>query len=317
MDINSKIYVAGHEGLVGSAVVRSLRQRGYTNIVLRSREQLNLLDQSAVSDFFITQKPEYVFLAAAKVGGLFGARNAPASFIYDNLQIQCNVIHHAYLSGVKKLLFLSSSCVYPKFCPQPMRPEHLFTGALEEAGQAYSVAKIGGIEMCYSYNHQYKTNFLTVIPATLYGPNAHFDPENSHVLTALIQRFHDAKTNNQPEVTLWGTGTPEREFLYVDDCADACIFLMNHTTVPSPDFQNTIDRSIVHVGTGDSSTIRDLAQTIGSIVGYDGRVLWDTTRLDGAPKKLLDSSKIQALGWHHRVALQEGIRLTYQWFIEH
>jgi len=304
MEKTSKIYVAGHRGLVGSALVRTLTASGYTSIITRSRAELDLLDQKAVSDFFATLKPEYVFLAAAKVGGIMANQTYPADFIRENLAIQSNVIDAAHRSGVSKLLFLGSSCIYPKLAPQPIKEEYLLTGPLEASNDAYAIAKIAGILMCQSYRRQYGSNFISVMPTNLYGPHDNFDLATSHVLPALIRRFHEAKAAGAPSVTLWGSGTPMREFLYVDDLAAACLHLME-----------TYDEAeIVNIGTGEDVTIKELAETIQGIVGYEGDIAWDTGKPDGTPRKLLDVTKLHGLGFKHTTSLEEGIKMTYQWY---
>ena len=304
MDLSSKIYVAGHRGLVGSAIIRNLQQKGFTNIILKTKKELNLLDAVAVSDFFKTEKPDYVFLAAAKVGGIHANDTHPAEFIFENIQIQNNIIHNAYLNGAKKLLFLGSSCIYPRDCPQPIKEEYLLTGPLEKTNEAYAVAKIAGIKMCQSYNKQYGTKFISVMPTNLYGINDNFDLESSHVLPALLRKFHDAKIAGAKEVVMWGTGSPMREFLFVDDLADACAFLM----------ETYEGNEIVNIGTGEDVTIKELAEMIKEIVGFDGKITNDTTKPDGTPRKLLDVSKLNNLGWKHKTSLQDGIRITYDWF---
>ncbi|MEJ0001583.1 MAG: GDP-L-fucose synthase [bacterium] len=306
MDKNSKIYVAGHAGLVGSALVRALGQKGYNNLLLKTRQELDLTSGPAVARFFEAEKPDYVFLAAAKVGGIIANDTYPADFIRDNILIQTNIIDNARAHGVKKLLFLGSSCVYPKFAPQPIREEALLTGELESTNKAYAIAKIAGIVMCQSYNRQYGTSFISVMPTNLYGPNDNFDLENSHVIPAMIRKFDDAKKNNADVATLWGSGNPRREFLHVDDLADACIFLMNAYT----------GSEIVNVGTGKDMTIRELAEAVKKTVGYAGEIVWDSSKPDGTPQKLLDVSKIASLGWTHRIAFPDGIRTTYQWYGE-
>lgn len=305
MEKTAKIYVAGHRGLVGSALVRALTKQGFANLLTRTSRELDLTDQKAVADFFATQKPEYVFLAAAKVGGIMANKNYPADFIHQNLQIQTNVIGSAHKNEVKKLLFLGSSCIYPKLAPQPIKEEYLLTGALESSNDAYAIAKIAGIKMCQSYNTQYKTNYISVMPTNLYGENDNFDLETSHVLPALIRRFDEAKKNNLPSVTLWGSGTPMREFLFVDDLAEACVHLM--------DTYN--DSSIVNIGTGEDATIKELAGTIAKIVGYTGTLEWDTEKPDGTPRKLLDVSKLHSLGFTHKTSLEDGIKKTYAWYL--
>ena len=317
MDKSSKIFVAGSKGLVGSALVRQLTSRGYTNLVLPEINELDLTNQQSVTDFFQREKPEYVFLAAAKVGGIHANNTYPAEFIYFNLSIQNNVIHQSYLHGVKRLLFLGSSCIYPQLAPQPMKEEHLLTGLLEPTNEPYAIAKIAGIKMCESYNRQYGTKFIAVMPTNLYGPGDNFHPENSHVLPALIRRFHEAKTRNAPEVEVWGSGTPRRELLYVDDMASGCMHLMGLAdeliarellSYPKPCF--------VNLGTGEDVTIRELAETVRRVVGYTGNIVFDPTKPDGTPRKLQDVSRMHGLGWRHEVTLEEGIRREYQWYIE-
>jgi len=329
MEKQEKIYIAGHNGLAGSAIVRALQKAGYTNLLLRDRVQLDLTDQAAVADFFAREKPEYVFLAAAKVGGIHANNVYPAEFIRDNLVIQSNVIHQAWVNGVQRLLFLGSSCIYPKLAPQPMPEESLLTGPLEPTNEPYAIAKIAGLKMCEAYNRQYGTRFIAAMPTNLYGPGDNFHPENSHVLPALIRRFHEAKaalahsTQNSKlktqhsEVTVWGTGRPMREFLFVDDMADGCLFLMNLDeatlranllSYPKPCF--------VNLGTGVDVTIRELAETIREVVGYPGRLTFDSTKPDGTPRKLQDVSRMRSLGWEAKVSLREGIERTYRWFLE-
>ncbi len=307
MEKDSKIYVAGHRGMVGSAIVRRLTKDGYTNLILRTRQELDLLDQQAVQQFFEQERPEYVFLAAAKVGGILANNTYRAQFIYENLQIQNNIIHSAYRYGVKKLLFLGSSCIYPKMAPQPIKEEYLLTGPLEPTNEPYAIAKIAGIKMCEAYNAQYGTNFISTMPTNLYGPHDNFDLQTSHVLPALIRKFHEAKVNHRPYVEIWGTGTPRREFLHVDDLAGACVFLMQHYN----------DSQFVNVGVGEDISIKELALLIQDIVGYQGELRFDTSKPDGTPRKLLDVSRLHALGWKARIPLREGIRQTYQWFLEH
>jgi len=302
---DSKIYVAGHRGLVGSAILRLLQQQGYTNLVYRTHEELDLTNQQAVKNFFDQEQPEYVFLAAAKVGGILANNTYPADFIYVNLQIQNNVIHQSYVHGVKKLCFLGSSCIYPKLAPQPMKEEYLLTGKLEPTNEPYAIAKIAGIKMVQSYNRQYGTDYISVMPTNLYGPNDNFDLQHSHVLPALIRKFVEAKEKHAPSVVLWGTGTPRREFLYVDDMADACIFLMN--TYSGNEF--------VNIGTGEDITILELANIIKNEIGYNGSLEFDTTKPDGTPQKLLDVTKIHSLGWKAKVSLVEGIKKTIEWYI--
>lgn len=306
MEKTSKIFVAGHRGLVGSAIVRALEEAGYSNLLLRTRAELDLTNQAAVAAFFEAEKPEYVFLAAARVGGIMANKTHPAEFIYQNLQIQSNVIHSAYLNNVSKLLFLGSSCIFPKMAPQPIKEEHLLTGPLETTNKAYSIAKIAGISMCQSYNEQYNTHYISLMPTNLYGENDNFDLESSHVLPALIRRFHEAKENNAPSVSLWGSGSPKREFLHVEDLADASLFLM----------QNYNDSEIVNVGTGEDVSIKELAETVRDTVGYTGEIDWDTSKPDGTPRKLLDVSKLHNLGWQHSIELSDGIKRTYAWFVD-
>jgi len=318
MEKDAKIFVAGSHGLVGSALVRRLRSGGYTNLLTPKVDKLDLTDQGAVADFFATEKPDYVFLAAAKVGGIHANNTYPADFIYLNLMIQNNVIHQAYVHEVKRLLFLGSSCIYPKLAPQPMKEDDLLTGPLEPTNEPYAVAKIAGIKMCESYNRQYNTKFVAVMPTNLYGPGDNFHPENSHVLPALIRRFHEAKEANLPEVVVWGTGTPKREFLFVDDMADGCVYLMemNEHTLS----ENLLDYPrpcFVNLGTGVDVTIRELAQTVRDVVGYQGSLVFDTTKPDGTPRKLQDVSRMEALGWKAKVTLKEGLSTTYRWFLEH
>ena len=306
MDKNSKIYIAGHRGLVGSAIVRKLQSLGYTNFLTRTSRELDLRSQAAVAEFFEQEKPDYVFLAAAKVGGIMANSTYGADFIYDNIMIQTNIIHNSYKTGVKKLLFLGSSCIYPKFAPQPMKEEYLLTGELEPTNEPYAIAKITGIKMCQAYNRQYGTNYISVMPTNLYGPNDNFDLETSHVLPAMIRKFHEAKVNNSPEVVLWGTGSPKREFLHVDDLADACVFLMN----------NYDGTEIVNIGTGEDLTIKELAEMIKDIVGFEGKITWDSSKPDGTPRKLLDVSNLSKVGWIHSIRLKEGIEQTYKYYVE-
>ena len=307
MDKNSKIYIAGHRGLVGSAIVRKLQSLGYNNLTTRTSRELDLRSQAAVAEFFEQEKPDYVFLAAAKVGGIMANSTYGAEFIYDNIMIQTNIIHNSYLSGVKKLLFLGSSCIYPKFAPQPMKEEYLLTGELEPTNEPYAIAKITGIKMCQAYNRQYGTNYISVMPTNLYGPNDNFDLETSHVLPAMIRKFHEAKVNNSPEVVLWGTGSPKREFLHVDDLADACLFLMN----------NYDGTEIVNIGTGEDLTIKELAEMIKDIVGFEGEITWDSSKPDGTPRKLLDVSKLRKAGWESVIALEQGLSDTYICYTRH
>jgi len=305
VDINARIYVAGHPGLVGSAILRNLRAKGHTNFVLRTHAELELERQAAVQAFFEKERPEYVFLAAAKVGGIHANNTYPADFIYDNLLIECNVIHAAYKFGAKKLLFLGSSCIYPKHAPQPMKEEYLLTGELEPTNEPYAVAKIAGIKLCQSYNRQYGTDFISVMPTNLYGISDNYHPVNSHVLPALIRRFHEAKVEGRPTVAAWGTGAPRREFMYADDMADACVFLMN--TYSGSDF--------VNIGTGEDITIRELTEMVALTVGYKGEICWDATKPDGTPRKLLDVSRLHALGWRHKHSMHEGLMSAYEDFL--
>ena len=304
MQKQNKIYVAGHRGLVGSAIVRALQAQGYNNLILRAHKELDLLDQKTVTDFFQKEKPEYIFLAAAKVGGILANKTYPADFIYQNLQVQNNVIHNSYLHGVRKLLFLGSSCIYPRNCPQPIKEEYLLTGPLEPTNEPYAIAKIAGIKMCQSYDRQYGANFISVMPTNLYGPNDNFDLENSHVLPALIRKFHEAKTNNQKEVVVWGTGAAKREFLHVDDLAEACVFLMN----------NYDSSEIINIGAGEDVTIKELAEMIKEVIDFTGKIVWDSSKPDGTPRKLLDISALHNLGWQHNINLDEGLNLTYEWY---
>lgn len=306
MDKQAKIYVAGHQGLVGSALVRGLLAGGHTNILSRHYEELDLRDQPAVATFFEQERPEYVFLAAARVGGIWANQTYPAEFIYDNLMIQANIIHQAHRCGVKKLLFLGSSCIYPKFCPQPMTEEYLLDGKLEPTNEPYAVAKIAGIKLCQAYNRQYGARFISVMPTNLYGPGDNFDPLQSHVIPALIRRYHEAKMSGAPEVVNWGTGSPRREFLFVDDLADACIFLM----------QNYDSAEIINIGVGEDLSIRELANLVAEVVGFKGQQSFDPAYPDGTPKKLLDVSRLTRLGWLPRTPLREGLVHTYDWFCQ-
>lgn len=306
MNKNSKIYVAGHAGMVGSAVVRELKKEKFNNLILKTRNELDLFDQQLVRAFFDKEKPEYVIDCAAKVGGILANDEYSADFIYQNLVIQNNIIHNSHLAGVRKLLFLGSSCIYPRDCPQPIKENYLLTGLLEKTNDSYAIAKIAGIKMCQSYNKQYKTNFISVMPTNLYGPNDNFDLQNSHVLPALIRKFHEAKINNKHEVVIWGTGSPKREFLHVDDLADACLFLMN----------NYNDGEIINIGTGEDITILELSKLIKKVVGFKGEITNDTTKPDGTTQKLLDVSKINKLGWKYKITLERGIADTYKWFLE-
>ncbi len=310
MNKTDKIYVAGHRGLAGSAIVRALEKRGYTNIITRTHAELELLDQKAVAEFFATEKPAYVVLAAARVGGIMANNTFPATFIYENLQIQNNIIHHAYLAGVKKLLFLGSSCIYPRDCPQPMKEEHLLTGKLEKTNEPYAIAKIAGIKICQSYNRQYGTNFIAAMPTNLYGPNDNFDPQNSHLLPAFVRKFTEAVVRGDKEVTLWGTGTPQREFLHSDDMADGCLFLLENF-VPTKE-QNEQGDIFFNLGTGVDISIRDLASLFKTMTGFEGEIVWDTSKPDGTPRKLQDMTRMHELGWRHKIALEDGIREVYE-----
>lgn len=308
MMLVSKIYIPGHRGMAGSAIKRNLEARGYHNLITRTRAELDLTNQQAVNNFFETEKPEYVLLAAAKVGGILANSTYPAEFIYENLMIEANVIHAAYTTSVKKLLFLGSSCIYPGLAPQPLKEEYLLTGELEVTNEAYAVAKIAGIRMCKHYNQQYGTNFISVMPTNLYGPNDNYDPETSHVMAALIRKFHEAKLKNTPQVVVWGTGKPRREFLHVDDMADACVYLMEK-------YDASDIGEFVNIGLGEDVTIRELAELIRDIVGYNGEIVYDTTKPDGTPQKLLDVSRLQKLGWNAKISLREGIRQSYDWYV--
>lgn len=306
MNKDSKIYIAGHRGMVGSAIIRRLNELGYNNIIHRELNELDLRRQLEVEKFFEEEKPEYVFLAAAKVGGIHANNTYPAEFIYDNLMIEVNIIHSAYKYGVKKLLFLGSSCIYPKFANQPIKEEELLNGYLEPTNEAYAIAKISGIELCKFYRRQYGADFISAMPTNLYGINDNFDLETSHVMPALIRKFHEAKLNRDKEVVMWGTGTPKREFLYVDDLADGLIHLMN----------NYSDEIHLNMGTGEDIEIRELGEIIKKVVGYEGEIVNDTTKPDGTPRKLLDVTRLHNLGWKHKVELEEGIRTVYEWYLE-
>ena len=304
MEKNNKIFVAGHEGMVGSAILRRLKEDGFTNLVTRTPSELDLADQKIVFKFFMEEKPDYVFLAASMVGGILANSRYPAQFIYNNLQIQTNVIHCAWKSGIKKLLFLASSCIYPKGCPQPMKEEYLLTGKLEPTSEPYAIVKIAGIKMCQSYNSEYGTNYISAIPADFYGPRDDFDPETGHVLPALISKIHQARTHNEPEVVVWGTGSPRREALHVDDLADACIILINKYD----------ESEMINIGSGEDSSIKELALLIRDVIGFKGKVVFDKSKPDGAPQKLLDTTKIRELGWAPNISPERGIRQTYQWY---
>ena len=319
MNPNDKIYIAGHRGLVGTALMRNLRDRGYTKFLTRTHAELDLTRQAAVDAFFETHKPDYVFLAAAKVGGIHANNTYPAEFIRDNLAIQTNIIHAAYKNNVKRLLFLGSSCIYPKLAPQPMKEEHLLTSELEPTNRPYALAKIAGIEMCWAYNRQYKTQYLAVMPTNLYGPGDNYHPENSHVIPALIRRFHEARLANAPSVTVWGTGTPRREFLYSEDMADACVYLMN---LPDEQFIPLLgqDRNdgmapLVNIGVGHDLTIRELAEAVKAAVGYQGAIEFDATKPDGTPRKLMDVGRLNAMGWKAHTTMQAGLAVAYADFL--
>ncbi|MBC7912558.1 MAG: GDP-L-fucose synthase [Pyrinomonadaceae bacterium] len=305
MEKNAKIYIAGHRGMVGSAIIRKLEKEGFNNIITRGSKELDLRNQQAVTDFFAAEKPEYVFLAAAKVGGIVANNTYRGEFLYENLMIQNNVIHNAYLNNVKKLMFLGSSCIYPKFAPQPLKEEYLLTGLLESTNEPYAIAKIAGIKMCEAYRAQYGCNFISVMPTNLYGYNDNYHPENSHVLPALIRKFHEAKQNGTSKVIIWGTGRPFREFLFADDLADACFYLM----------ENYNEAELVNIGTGEDISIKDLALIIKKIIGFEGELEFDSTKPDGTPKKLMDASKLHATGWKHQIELEEGIKLAYEDFL--
>ena len=317
MDKNAKIYVAGHCGLVGSALVRKLIKEGYSNLVLRTSGELDLRDQEAVAGFFREKKPDYVFLAAAKVGGIAANDTYPAEFIYNNLMIQTNIIHESYIIGVKRLLFLGSTCVYPKMVPQPIQEDYLLTGPLEPTNEAYAIAKISGIKMCQSYNRQYGTLYLAAMPTNLYGPNDDFDLEKSHVLPALMRKMHEAKSAGAADVVVWGTGNPNREFLHVDDLADGCLFLMR---LPDEKYRGLLTEpvapALVNIGSGEELTIRELALLIKQVVGFEGDLLFDVNKPDGTPRKLSDVSRLRVLGWKHAISLAEGLRMTYEWYLQ-
>ena len=304
MENEAKIYVAGHRGMVGSAIVRRLRSEGFNNIITADSATLDLIRQEAVEDFFKNERPAYVFLAAAKVGGIHANNVYRGEFLYNNLMIECNVIHAAHVSGVKKLLFLGSTCIYPKMAPQPLKEEYLLSGYLEQTNEPYAIAKIAGVKLCESYNRQYNDDFISVMPTNLYGPNDNYNLSNSHVLPALIRKFHEAKINKAPQVVIWGSGSPMREFLHVDDLADACVYLM----------KNYSGEGLVNIGVGDDITIKDLALLIKDIVGYEGDLTFDASKPDGTPRKLVDVGKLHSLGWKHRISLKEGIESVYQQF---
>jgi GDP-L-fucose synthase len=302
MEKNDKIYIAGHRGMVGSAIHRRLKKEGFENFVFRTSDELDLRDQRAVADFFAKEKPGHVFLAAAKVGGILANNTYRAEFLYDNLMIQSNVIENSYRQGVKKLLFLGSSCIYPKLAPQPLKEEYLLTGLLEETNEPYAIAKIAGVKMCDAYRSQYGCNFISVMPTNLYGPNDNYDLKNSHVLPALLRKFHEAKMNEEPEVTVWGSGNPRREFLHADDMADACVFLM----------KNYNEEGLINIGVGEDHSIKELAEMIKGIVGYKGKIVFDSSKPDGTPRKLMNVSKLSAFGWKASISLKDGIAQVYQ-----
>ena len=317
VDPHALIYVAGHRGLVGSALMRALRARGFDNIITRTHAELDLTDQQSVRAFFAEHRPDYVFLAAAKVGGILANNNYPAEFIHENLAIQVNVIHEAWRSGAKRLLFLGSSCIYPRDCAQPMKEEYLLSGPLEATNRPYAVAKIAGIEMCWAYNRQYDTRYLAVMPTNLYGPGDNFDLQNSHVLPALIRKMHEAKHRGDSAVTVWGTGKPRREFLHSDDMAAACVYLM---TLPEDQYISLLSDDtppLINIGCGEDVTIRDLAGLVKRVVGFEGELVFDTTKPDGTPRKLLDVSRLNGLGWRPRLSLEEGIHDAYRWYLAH
>ncbi|WDF54451.1 GDP-L-fucose synthase [Mucilaginibacter sp. KACC 22063] len=305
MNKTAKVYIAGHRGMVGSAIQRKLEKEGFENIITKTSAELDLRSQQAVAGFFENEKPDYVFLAAAKVGGIVANNTYRAEFLYDNLQIQNNIIHSAYINGVSKLMFLGSSCIYPKLAPQPLKEDYLLTGTLEPTNEPYAIAKIAGIKMCDAYRDQYGCNFISVMPTNLYGYNDNYHPQNSHVLPAMIRRFHEAKVNNAPQVTIWGTGTPLREFLFADDLAEACYYLM----------QNYDEPGLVNIGTGTDISIKDLAYLVKKVTGYQGDITFDTTKPDGTPRKLMDVSKLHGKGWKHTIELEQGIGLAYQDFL--
>ncbi|WP_183566102.1 GDP-L-fucose synthase [Mucilaginibacter sp. SP1R1] len=306
MEKNSKIYIAGHNGMVGSAITRKLRENGFENLLLKNSKELDLRSQQAVADFFETEKPDYVFLAAAKVGGIIANNTYRADFLYENLLMECNIIHSAYVAGVKKLMFLGSSCIYPKMAPQPLKEEYLLTGPLEYTNEPYAIAKIAGIKLCETYRDQYGCNFISVMPTNLYGIGDNYHPTNSHVLPAMIRKFHEAKINGDKTVTIWGTGTPQREFLYADDLAEACLFLMEQYN----------EKELINVGTGDDLSIAELATLVKKVLGYEGDLVFDTTKPDGTPRKLMDVSKLHSLGWQHHTTLADGILSAYNDFTD-
>lgn len=320
MEKDSKIYVAGHRGLVGSALVRQLAAQGYTNLVSRTHSELDLTDQHATRTFFESERPDYVFLAAAKVGGILANNTYPADFVYHNLMIQTNVIHSSYLAGVKRLIFLGSSCIYPRDCPQPIKEEYLLTGPLEPTNRPYALAKIAGIEQCWSYNRQYGTHFFAVMPTNLYGPGDNYDLRNSHVIPALIRKFHEAKLRGEEKVVVWGTGKPRREFLFSEDMAGACVFLMN---LPEERLEAVLGGAagaetapLMNVGVGEDISIKELAEFVGDVVGYQGAIVYDETKPDGTPRKLLDTARLTSLGWKPRISLRHGLEMAYSDFLE-
>jgi GDP-L-fucose synthase len=322
MNKTAKIYIAGHRGLVGGALVRNLQAAGYTNLLLRTHAELDLCNQAATAAFFATEKPDYVFLAAAKVGGIHANNEYPADFIRDNLAIQSNIIHAAYVNQVKRLLFLGSSCIYPKLAPQPMKEEYLLTGPLEPTNRPYALAKIAGVEMCWSYNRQYGTRYLAAMPTNLYGPGDNYHPDNSHVIPALLRKFHEAKQANAPTVTVWGSGTPRREFMYSEDMADACVYLMNlpddkYTALLGSDESKTgkFEPPLINIGVGTDVTIKELAEAIQAVVGYSGQIVFDASKPDGTPRKLMDVGLLRKTGWVHSTALTDGLRFALQAFL--
>lgn len=306
MNLADKVYIAGHKGLVGSAIVRALEQKGFSNLVYKTSKELDLRNQAAVESFFVKEKPKFVFLAAGKVGGIVANNTYRADFLYDNLLIVANIVHAAYNNNVSKLLFLGSSCIYPKMAPQPIKEEYLLTGALENTNEPYAIAKIAGIKLCETFREQYGANFISVMPTNLYGVNDNYHPQNSHVLPALIRRFHEAKVSGSDKVTIWGSGNPRREFLYSDDLADACLFLMEHYN----------EKEIINIGCGEDISIKELAQLVKDTTAFEGELVFDATKPDGTPRKLLDVSKIHSLGWHHSTPLKEGLKTAYQDFLQ-
>lgn len=315
MNSEARVYVAGHTGLVGSAIVRRLQDKGYKNLILKTRQELDLGDQKAVQEFFNIAKPEYVILAAARVGGILANNTYPAEFIHQNLVIQNNIIHEAWQAGVQRLLFLGSSCTYPRDCPQPMKEEYLLSGPLEATNRPYAMAKIAGIEMCWAYNRQYGTQYLSVMPTNTYGPGDNYDLETSHVLPALIRKMHEAKVNSSPEVIIWGTGKPRREFIYSDDLANACVFILEQDEDTYSNILSDNQRApLINIGCGKDKTIKYLAEVIQKVVEYEGQLSWDTEKPDGTPKKLLDISRLSEIGWHSKLTLEEGLARTYQYF---